>query len=81
MVHLRRALAAGLLAAAGLFVLYLTVRTLASGWSFTRAQLSNDAPFLALLVPMFGAQVGAYAWMRSATRMGAGGGATAANGG
>ena len=60
----RRAIVIALVAGAALLAFYLTVLTLVSGWDYTRSQIVKDAPFLALIVPLFGAQVGQYARLR-----------------
>lgn len=77
----RRAILIALAGGAGLLAFYLSVLTLVSGWDFTRGQLVADAPFLALIVPLFGAQVGQYARLRSlAHAPGASASATASGG-
>lgn len=76
-----RAALVGLLAALALGAFYLGVLTILSGWGYARDQLVRDAPYLVVLVPMFGAQVGLYAWMRHATRASAATATTAASGG
>lgn len=64
----RRAILIALAAGVGLLVFYLTVLTLVSGWDYTRGQIAKDSPFLALIVPLFGAQVGQYARLKGLAR-------------
>lgn len=76
-----RATLTGILASAGLFAFYLIVLALVNGWTFTRTQLASDAPYLALILPMFGLQVGLLTWIRRAHKARMSAGATAASGG
>lgn len=77
----RRSILIAIVAAAGLLAFYLSVLTLVSGWDYTRSQIVKDAPFLALIVPLFGAQVGQYATLRSLARARAASASTTASGG
>lgn len=78
---LRRAILAGVTASLALATFYGTTLTLVSGWAYTTSQVPRDAPYLALILPMFGAQVGAFAWLRAAHRARMAAGATTASGG
>lgn len=77
----RRSVHIAILAATGLLAFYLSVLTFVSGWDFTRGQIVKDAPFLALIVPLFGAQVGQYARLRSLAHAPASSASTTASGG
>lgn len=74
----RRSLAVGVLGALGLAAFYVLVLTLVGGWDFTRAQAARDAPWLALLLPLFGTQVGLLHAVRHGARAGVGGGMSGA---
>jgi len=65
----RRATWTGLVAGAGLLTLYVGVLTVVSGWPYARGQIPLDAPYLVFLVPMFGAQVGLWAYLRMLARI------------
>lgn len=79
--HLRRSLLVGAVAALALFAFYATILTLVSGREYTRTQVAKDFPFLAFLLPGFGAQFGLFAHVRglvhgAAKRVGAAAGAS-----
>lgn len=58
----------GAVAALGLVAFYVTVLTAISGWDFTRSQAERDWPYLAAIVPLFGAQLGLYHALRAGAR-------------
>ncbi len=62
--QVRRPAILGIIAAAGLMVLYLAVITLAQGWDHALQQLSDDRWFVAAIVAGFGTQVSLFAYVR-----------------
>ena len=77
----RRSIVIAGIAGLGLVAFYLSVLTLVSGWDYAKSQIVKDAPFLALIVPLFGAQVGQYARLRTLAHARAASASTTASGG
>jgi hypothetical protein len=75
-----RAIAAAVLAGAGLLVFYLTVITLAQDWSHATAQLAEDRWFIAVIALGFGTQVGLFTYLRRLQAQMAAGGVVASTG-
>ena len=60
----------GILGALALFVLYLTIVTLAQGWQHAIELFRQDAWLVIPIMAGFGVQVGLYTYLRSVTRRG-----------
>ncbi len=72
-----RPIGVGVLAAGSLSIFYLSVITLAQGWSHAVQQLTDDRYFIAALVAGFGTQVGMFSYLRSIHARAASGGVAA----
>ena len=64
-----RSVAAGLVAAAALLGLYLSIISLAQGVEHALAQLVTDAPFVGLIAAGFGTQIALYVELRAVDRL------------